>query len=116
VLILRTAATVVLITAGIGCSGSDAPPECTAPETTTSVEIVDFTYGPSCVQATNGDTLQISNADTTPHTYTVKGTGVDLDLEAESEGTLTLDGLVAGTTYAISCTYHPEMGAALKIV
>ncbi|MEX0985111.1 MAG: cupredoxin domain-containing protein [Actinomycetota bacterium] len=105
-----------LVFAGLACSGTAGPPACEDPQTTSSVEMVDFDYTPACVQAEAGTDLRVVNADSSVHTYSVKDTGLSLDLPAGDEGSLTLAGVIAGTTYRVHCIYHPEMTAALKIV
>jgi plastocyanin len=109
-------ASLAIAVTGIACSGPDEPPVCDAPEATSSIEIVDFDFAPTCVEAAAGSTLQIDNTGAAPHTFTVSDTDLDLDLPAGEAGELALEGVVVGTTYMVHCTYHPDMHAALKIV
>jgi plastocyanin len=117
---MRTAIRCFIVIAFLGsasaCSSEDEPLACADPQNTTSVEMVDFEYSPGCVQATAGDTLEVSNTGAAPHTFTVDDADLSLDLPAGEDGSLTLDGVTAGTVYAVRCVYHPEMTAALRIV
>jgi plastocyanin len=110
----RLAAALVL--GGAACSsGGDGDASCESPTATTDVTMTDFAYTPACVEASEGDTLTVVNSGETPHTFTVTGVDLDVDVAAGATGELALDGVTAGTTYAVICTYHPQMVAALKI-
>lgn len=97
------------------CSGSDEPPRCDDPVAGTNVDMTDFEYAPACVEASNGETLNVSNSGDILHTFTVRDTDLDLRVEAGSSGELTVEGLTTGTTYAVICTLHSNMTAALKV-
>jgi plastocyanin len=73
-------------------------------------------FEPACLQASNGDTIRVVNEGEVIHSYTVRGTDVEANLEAGDEGDLTIDGLSAGTVYEVICIYHSDMKAALKVV
>jgi plastocyanin len=108
---------VVLAVAALpACSGAAAAPTCDTPTAATQVELSDFAFGPECVEASAGDTLTITNTGGAPHTFTVSDTDVNVSLDDGETGEAVLDGLTAGTTYAVHCTYHPQMVGALKIV
>ena len=98
-----------LLTASVtvaGCSSGSAT--CDAPTATTTVDIQNSTFSPGCVSAATGQTLTLHNADDTAHTFTVKGTGVDVKLEGGQTGD-------AAGTYAVSCLYHPQMTESLQV-
>ncbi|MGZ8610211.1 MAG: cupredoxin domain-containing protein [Actinomycetota bacterium] len=111
-LIIGLAAALTLGSA-LACSGSDAP-ACENPVVTTSVEVADFSYDPTCVAATADATLTISNVGKVPHTFTVSVTDAAVDVAAGESGTLDLAGVAPGT-YRVFCTYHPNMEAALRV-
>ena len=112
----RLIASLLLALAGIACSGDDTEaPSCTEYEATTSVELLDFDYGPRCIEASPGDTLELTNEGDAPHTFTIDDPDLSIDLPAGDEGTLVLDGVTAGTTYAVRCIYHSQMTASLRI-
>lgn len=98
------------------CSGETAEPECATPVATTEVELADFEFVPVCIEASAGDTLTLVNTGEAPHTYTVSDTDLNANLDGGENGDVVLDGVQAGTTYAVRCTYHPQMVGALKIV
>jgi plastocyanin len=75
----------------------------------------DFFYEPTCLQASNGDTVEVVNDGDAPHTYTVDGTDL-VNLEPHDSGRFTVEGLSAGTVYEVTCIYHSNMTAALKAV
>ena len=95
-----------------GCSSGSAT--CDAPTVTTTVDIQNSTFSPGCVRAATGETLTLHNADDTAHTFTVKGTGVDVKLDGGQTGEASLAGVAAGT-YAVSCLYHPQMTESLQV-
>lgn len=98
------------------CSGESATPACEDPVATTEVELADFEFVPVCVEATAGDTLTLVNTGEAPHTYTVSDSDVNVNLDGGESGEVVLDAVEAGTTYAVRCTYHPQMVGALTIV
>ncbi|MGZ5345298.1 MAG: cupredoxin domain-containing protein [Actinomycetota bacterium] len=95
------------------CSGSNEA-VCENPVSTTSVEMADFSYDPSCTAAPADATLTISNVGKVPHTFTVSDTHAAVDVAAGESGTLDLAGVAPGT-YRVFCTYHPNMEAALRV-
>ncbi|MGZ4132890.1 MAG: cupredoxin domain-containing protein [Actinomycetota bacterium] len=96
----------------VACSSE--PASCTSPTTTTSVELSNFDYTPGCVAATASDTLTLTNSSDTPHTFTVKGTDVNVSLDGGKTAEVALTGVQPGT-YAVVCQYHPQMVGALKV-
>jgi plastocyanin len=99
----------------LGCgSGGDSPPACDHPTATTTVELKDFSYSPTCVQAQAGGTLTLNDTGSAAHTFTVKGTGIDVQVSSGDTAQASLDGVAPGT-YRVVCSFHPEMVGALKI-
>jgi plastocyanin len=76
--------------------------------------VADFTYDPTCAEASSGDTLTIDNTGKVPHTFTVTGTDATVDVAAGESSTLDLAGVAPGV-YRVICTYHANMESALKI-
>lgn len=95
-----------------GCSSPSG--SCDAPTVTTTVDIQSSTFSPGCVSAATGQTLTLRNADDTPHTFTVKGTDVDVKIDGGQSAEASLAGVAAGT-YAVSCLYHPQMTESLQV-
>ena len=100
---------------GIACGAAGSePPACSTFTTSTSVEMDDFRYGPACVQVDPGGTLTLDNVGAAPHTFTVEGTEVSVDVAAGAQGSADLSGVAAGT-YTVLCTYHPQMKATIEV-
>ena len=97
----------------VGCSSS-SPPACDTPTETTTVDMQDLRFAPACVSSTADQTLTLVNADDTPHTYTIKGTAIDVKIEGGATTQAPLTGVAPGT-YAVTCLYHPQMTSTLKI-
>jgi plastocyanin len=112
----RAVLCLILLTAAAApaCSGEAAAPACERPVATTEVELADFEFDPACVEVSAGDTLTLVNTGEAPHTYTVSDSDVNVNLDAGETGEAALDDLAPGT-YAVRCTYHPQMTGALKI-
>ena len=98
---------------GTGCSSS-AKSDCTHPEASTDVTVSNFAYQPACLLVAPGSTLTITNHDSAPHTFTVEGTNVDVEIGSDASASVQLNGLAPGT-YAVSCRYHPQMTQGLRI-
>jgi plastocyanin len=114
---VATAIAAALLVALPACGGGDEPPACEDPRATGTVTMADFSYEPSCIEATPGDTLELINDGQAPHTFTVESDGAEaeVDVAAGERAILTVPDLAAGT-YQVVCTYHPQMEAALRIV
>jgi plastocyanin len=116
---MKTAAlTTFLLLGATACSSDEpaAPPACDTPVTAASVTMGDFFYEPTCLQASNGDTVEVVNDGDAPHTFTVEGTDLGSNLEPHDTGELTFEGLTTGRVYEVTCIYHSNMTAALKAV
>ena len=74
----------------------------------------DFSYRPNCPALAVGDTISLDNRGATPHTFTLKGTAVDVEIDAGERGTADLTGVQPGE-YVVTCTYHPQMVAVARI-
>jgi plastocyanin len=108
------------VLAACGGGGGDEPPACEDPRATTEVTMGDFYYEPTCVEAAGGTELDVVNEGQAPHTFTVEGTvegsggSAEVDVPAGERATFTTPALTEGT-YRVTCTYHPQMEAALRI-
>ena len=76
------------------------------PETST-VTIVDNSYEPSAPVVSSGD-IELINEGESPHTFTIDGQDVDVEVEAGKTATATVD-LPAGT-YTLFCRFHRSQG------
>jgi plastocyanin len=105
-------ALVVLLPA---CEGESTPPEpCTDPTPATSVELADFVFRPDCLAVDAGATIDLENTGDAPHTFTVEGTDLDVNVDAGGSDDLRFDGVEPGT-YAVTCTFHPQMEATVTV-
>ena len=99
----------------MACDRAEEPPEpCTDPVPTTSVALADFAFRPDCLSADAGATITVENTGDAPHTFTVEGADVDVNLDAGASGNANLAGVDPGT-YVVTCTFHPQMEATLTI-
>jgi plastocyanin len=101
--------------AAVGCAGSAPEAEpCADPVPADAVRLEDFVFEPDCLAATPGARVRLENVGEAPHTFTVEGTDVDVDVPAGATGEASLVGVQPGT-YAVTCTYHPQMTATLAV-
>jgi plastocyanin len=113
--IVLLAVVVSLASFGIACSSSGASgPTCDSPTTTTEVDMQNIAFTPSCVSATANDTLNLVNKDTTEHTFTVKGTSINVTIEGGQAATAPLTGIAPGT-YSVTCQFHSQMSETLQV-
>jgi len=106
---------VSLASLGAACSSSGASgPACDSPTKTTEVDMQNIAFTPTCVSATANDTLSLVNRDPTEHTFTVKGTGINVTIEAGQTATAPLTGIAPGT-YSVTCQFHPQMTQTLQV-
>jgi plastocyanin len=97
------------------CEGETTPPEpCTDPTSATSVELADFAFRPDCLSVDAGATITLENTGDAPHTFTVEGTDLDVNVDAGGSDEVRFDGVAAGT-YAVTCTFHPQMEATVTV-
>ena len=74
-----------------------------------SASVNNYLFMPKTVKVNSGDTIEVSNDNTrTPHTFTVVGEDVDLELAPQTSETTTID-LPAGT-YQLICRFHEQLG------
>jgi plastocyanin len=96
---------------GGGDAGSDgtAPPATGAggTSTTTTVTLRDNEFAPADPVVGNG-TLRLVNEGESPHTFTVDGADIDVEVEAGSKATASID-LEPGT-YTVFCQFHRSQG------
>ena len=97
-----------------GGDGGNAPEACTDPVASTTVELADFAFRPNCLSAEAGATITLENTGDAPHTFTVVGTDVDVDVDAGTSSEASLTGLEPAD-YAVTCTLHPQMEATLTV-
>jgi plastocyanin len=108
-------AALVLTGLGAACStGSSGAAACPSPTKTTEVDMQNIAFTAPCVSATANDTLNLVNKDSTEHTYTVKGTSINVTVAAGQTATAALTGIAPGT-YSVICQFHPQMKQTLQV-
>jgi plastocyanin len=108
-------ATLALIGLGAACStGTGGAATCDSPTKTTEVDMQNIAFTVPCVSATANDTLSLVNKDSTEHTYTVKGTSINVTVDAGQTASASLSGIAPGT-YSVICQFHPQMKQTLQI-
>lgn len=123
---LLAVAAAVSLAAITGCTagsgGSSAPPaagspapaaEGSAPSSEGVITIKDFAYEvPASVKP--GSMVTVTNADSAPHTLTVKDKG-GFDVEVPGGGTVIFQAPDAPGEYGVICTFHPQMAGTLVV-
>ena len=108
-----------LITAACGGGGEEPsattpPPAASPTETatgggaTTRVALEDFRFDPADFTVTAGTDLELDNEGEAPHTFTVQGQQIDVEVAAGENGSATI-GLPAGD-YEVICRFHQGQG------
>lgn len=98
---------------GAGETGATAATASTGPAGP-SVEANNFLFDPSELEVGSGDILTVRNANArTPHTFTVEGTDIDVELAplSSEEVEVSLD----PGTYDFHCRFHAEMTGTLTV-
>jgi plastocyanin len=105
----------VLVALLPACEGDGASAEpCSDPAPATSVELADFAFEPDCLSVDAGATIALQNVGDAPHTFTVGGTDVDVKVDPGASDAVGFDGVDPGT-YAVTCTFHPQMTATRSV-
>jgi plastocyanin len=101
--------TLLLSACGGGGDGDPAAGDTGAAEvsTTTTVTMRDNEFAPGEPVVGSGE-LSLVNEGSSPHTFTVEGEDIDVEVEAGSEATTSID-LAAGT-YTLFCEFHRSQG------
>jgi plastocyanin len=79
-----------------------------------SVQANNFSFDPGELEVASGDELEVRNGNAnTPHTFTVDGTDVDVELTPLGSETVEID-LDPGE-YEFLCRFHPQMTGTLTV-
>jgi plastocyanin len=81
-----------------------------------SVSLNNYLFDPGTVKVGAGEVVAVRNGNArTPHTFTVVGEDVDLELAPLTEDTVTID--LAPGTYQLICRFHEGLGmtATMKV-
>jgi len=81
---------------------------------TVALVAADLAFEPSELSASAGDTIEFTNEDDAPHTFTAEDAGIDEDVDPQGEVTISLEGVDPGS-YDFVCTIHPDMTGTLEV-
>src|SRR5262245_28118403 len=81
----------------VACSGGSDAPACPSFQAGDSVTMADFSFTPACIEAGAGATLSLDNQGEAPHTFTVDGTSVSVDVPAGQSASADLADVATGT-------------------
>jgi plastocyanin len=101
-------------TGSTGATGTDAT-GATGAAADVQVSLNNYLFDPDPVEVASGDVVAVRNANTrTPHTFTV--VGEDVDLELGPQETETVEITLAPGTYDLICRFHESLGMAGTLV
>jgi plastocyanin len=79
-----------------------------------TVQVNNFLFAPSNIEVAAGSEIEVKNGNAnTPHTFTVEGTDIDLELSPMDSEDVTID-LDPGS-YDVICRFHGQMSATLTV-
>jgi plastocyanin len=105
---------IVVLLASCGGDGGGGDGVCANPVEAETVVLSDFAFRPDCLRAAEGAQISLRNTGEAPHTFTIAGTTVDLNLPAGTSTDANLSGVEPGR-YTVTCTFHPQMEATLTV-
>ena len=83
-------------------------------EEAATVQVNNFLFAPSDIEVAAGSEIEVKNGNAnTPHTFTVEGTNIDLELSPMDSEDVTID-LDPGS-YDVICRFHGQMTASLTV-
>jgi plastocyanin len=79
-----------------------------------TVQVNNFLFAPSNIEVAAGSEIEVKNGNAnTPHTFTVEGTDIDLELSPTDSEDVTID--VDPGSYDVICRFHGQMTATLTV-
>jgi plastocyanin len=79
-----------------------------------TVQVNNFLFAPSDIEVAAGSEIEVRNGNAnTPHTFTVEGTDIDLELSPMGSEDVTIDLDPGG--YDVICRFHGQMTATLTV-
>jgi plastocyanin len=105
----------MLALSGAACGGSGGGGGCTAEKATAlsgPLTIQGRAFSPDCFKVASGSTISVDNKDFVGHTFTVKGSNIDLHLLGGQAGSASAP---AVGTYDFICTLHLGMRGTIVV-
>ena len=87
---------------------------CATPIEAGTVVLSGLRVPPGLPASVRGAQIGLRNTGEAPHTFTVEGTIVDVNLPAGTSSDASLSGVEPGR-YTVTCTFHPQMEATLTV-
>lgn len=105
----------MLALSGAACGGSGSGGGCTADKATPlsgPLTMQGRAFSPDCFKVASGSTISVDNKDFVAHTFTVKGSNIDLHLLGGQAGSASAP---AVGTYDFVCTLHLGMRGTIVV-
>ena len=87
---------------------AQSPAESPAGGGETRVGLEDFKFDPADITVATGTTLELDNEGKAPHTFTVEGQSIDVEVAAGASGTA--DITIPAGDYKVICKFHEGQG------
>ena len=106
----------VIVIVGLlpACGGGGARRECEVQSESGRVQLEDFAFRPSCLQAPPDGVIRLVNTGEAPHTFTVADADLDVKLDPGASDEISFANVDPGS-YAVTCTFHPQMEATVSV-
>ena len=91
---------------------SEAPSESPSESGGADLTIVDFSFSPSVLSVTEGQTITVTNIGETSHTFTTDDDAIDETIGAGETLEIELTGVTSG---GFVCRFHPQMTGTLTV-
>jgi plastocyanin len=105
----------MLALSGAACGGSGSGGGCTADKATAlsgPLTMQGREFSPGCFKVASGSTISVENKDLVVHTFTVKGSNIDLHLLGGQAGSASAPAVGA---YDFICTFHLGMSGTIFV-
>ena len=77
-----------------------------------TITIKDFTFNPSTLTVSGSTTIEVTNDDTTEHSFTLDDDSVSQDVQPGTSETVTID---PAASIGWHCEFHPDMKGSITV-
>ena len=91
-----------------GGGGGGSPPAGSASATVTQGAGGQLVFSPASLTVKKGDTIEVDDVASIPHTFTIDGQGIDVVNEGGQKQTVAIS--LAPGTYSFVCRFHASLG------